>query len=289
MSQQVGFASAWPVEFVEVDSADGRRLEGLRYEPSGDVSCQMLLLHGKGGNCYSGVCRFVPPALTAIGVRTLALNMRCHDLGYTRYDVPFVDIEEGHAQVDGGMWEEPEIGRLDVQAGLGVLARTGEQPIVVAGHSSGGFYAVTGSAGDTRVAGRILLSPLTSNRRPLSVWFGSPAALATALDVAQALVARGRGHELITVRSWYHATSATSLLARTGEDDRVWEDNLRRNGSPALMLWGSKESRTSNWQAAVETMPEPKRSVVLRGADHNYIGHESEVVAALADFLGDLT
>lgn len=288
MTLQANGASRWTAELVELVANDGRCLEGFLHETSGPAKASILLLHGKGANCYSGVCRFLPPALTRAGFRVLALNMRSHDLGYTRLDVPFVDLEDGRAAVDGGMWEDLDVGDLDVDAGIAFLNGFGGSEVIVCGHSSGGFYAALHDRLDSRVTARILLSPLVSNRRPLPSWFGGSHGLEQALARAQALVERGDGEQLIPTQLWYYAISARALLQRAAESPDIFATALAALSSPALLAWGSREGRAAQWSQLASGLPHVT-STVFDGAEHNYIQHQDTVNAGILQYLKTLT
>jgi len=56
-------------------------LEGAWYEPQArERSGAALLFHGNTMNFYSGAPRFLPPALTDLGLACLAFNRRGHDI-----------------------------------------------------------------------------------------------------------------------------------------------------------------------------------------------------------------
>ncbi|MGW3811847.1 alpha/beta hydrolase family protein [Micromonospora sp. NPDC005113] len=283
----MGLTSSIDVRLVSTAAADGRALDGLLYEPADEVVASVLHLHGKGGNCYSGPGRFVPALMAGTPVRHLSLNMRCHDLGYSRPDHPAVDLRPGASlSADGGAWELVAEGLQDVGAGVRVLRDLGDQPVFVSGHSSGGFYAAAYGATDPQLAGRILLSPLVSNKRPLRFWFGGPEGVQRALDEARAMVARGDGDLLIALPSWYYGISAASLLERAAEPDDSWIQSVEANRSPVLVLWGGAESRAGEWRVLFEQMSVAgKEMVAVPDAEHNYLGFESSVTAAVAVFL----
>jgi pimeloyl-ACP methyl ester carboxylesterase len=272
-------------ELISTAAADGRVLDGLLYEPTGAPPVASLLyLHGKGGNCYSGPGRFVPAGAGA-PLRHLALNMRCHDLAYTRPDLPYVDFRrEGPGLADGGFWERLASGTVDVAAGVAALRSLGPEPVVLVGHSSGGFYAAVAAAQDASIAGRVLLSPLTSNKRPLPMWFDGEDGLRAALESARTLVRAGFGHRLISLPSWYYAISAASLLERAEEPDDTWLKAVRANTSPLFVLWGGVESRASHWRDVVGGLEGDVRSHEVAGADHNYMGFEDVVARAVTEF-----
>jgi acetyl esterase/lipase len=222
-------------------------------------------------------------------VRTLALNMRSHDLGYTRVDIPFVDLEDGRAETDGGMWEDLSVGERDVAAGVAFLREGDGRGVVVAGHSSGGFYTAMHAPGDAAVTGRILLSPLVSNRRPLDHWFGGAQGLDVALARARAMVAAGDGEQLHATRTWYYAISARSLLQRAAEPVGLVQQALAASTAPVLLAWGSREGRGPHWRQLAETLAGTVSTVVFEGAEHNYIGYERTVATAVLSFLKTLT
>jgi pimeloyl-ACP methyl ester carboxylesterase len=281
--------SSEPVRLVHIRAADGRILEGLVYEPEGGrrAESSLLLLHGKGGNFYSGVNRFVPADLRRAGMATrcLVLNMRCHDLAYTRADVPFIDMPNGQPAVDGGMYEDFGAGLIDVAAGVEYLRAREDSPVVIGGHSSGGFYAALHAAVDDSIAGLALFSPLTSNRRPLAFWFPG-AELDRALEEARNCVSSGRGNQLITVPTWFYAISAQALLERAEEPEDLWIKAMGSYKSPVLMTWGSSETRAVMWSELPAAFgSELVQTVEVPDAEHNYIGYEAEISKAMRDFI----
>ena len=270
-------------------AADGRRLDGLLGAPAGTVRASVVVLHGKGGNCMSGPSRVLLEGLSDDAFRVLSLNMRCHDLAYTRQDLPGVDFHTGDPSLaDGGAWEDLATGPLDVGAAVAFLRDAGPEPVFLAGHSSGGFHAAIYAASDPGLAGRVLLSPLVSNRRPFAHWFPTPEREAAALEAARLMVDRGHGDLLLPLDAWYYAISARSLLERAAEPPGIWLDAVNRSTSPTLMLWGGAESRAGEWADTFERIEAPDlRRVVIRDAEHNYIGHESAVASAVAEFVRD--
>lgn len=278
--------------FVELPAAGGAPLAGLLYEAPEGVApvASVLYIHGKGGNFYSGPPRAVPVALASSGapVRQLSLNMRCHDLGYTRGDVPYRDFAEGGALVDGGFWEDLSTGWQDLDVGVDFLRAGSSAPVLIAGHSSGGFFVADYCARRPDVGGRVLLSPLVSNKRPFQAWFGE-GQIDAAVARAEELVASGHGDHLIPTNTWYYAVAATSLLERANEPDDIWAKNMAAARSPVLCVVGGAESRVAEWRQLVEDLPaEHKRFVVIEGAEHNYIGHADEVAKAITAFAVDV-
>src|SRR5215207_1188028 len=127
------------VELLTLETADGWWLDGALYPAEQAAGPAVLLLHGKTQNFYSGPGRFLPPALVAAGYTCLTLNMRCHDLGYTRDDLPYANIDQlaadSQCQLAGGAWEHLESGHLDLGAGVDYLRGRGYARVALVGHS----------------------------------------------------------------------------------------------------------------------------------------------------------
>lgn len=272
---------------VEVPREDGRMLYGAFYPSSGATA--ILHLHGKGGNFTSGPSRFVPIKDAAGRLAHLSLNMACHDLGYTRYDVPWQEPGEGDVAVGGGMWENISEGPIDVRAGIGWLEAKGFTRVILSGHSAGGFYAAQyGALHDSRVVGRIFMSPVISERL-LTTWFDGESGLDSALEEARSLVAQGAGHRILGMAWWYYGISATSLLERAQEPRDAFLSLARQSSSPVLFVIGGRETRRPAWEGVFEALPgEDKRLEVLEGSEHNYLGAEDLVTQEALDFAAAL-
>jgi hypothetical protein len=278
---------------VDVVAADGRPLEGLLSAPAGDVSpvAAILHLHGKGGNFYSGPSRFLPSLLSREPLVHLSLNMRCHDLAYTRYDVEDSgELRDDKNAVDGGFWERLDEGRLDVAAGVDWLRQELSLPVFVTGHSAGGFYLGDYSGSDPSIAGRILLSPLTSTRHPLSTWFAGNGSLEYAAAQARRMVAAGRGHHLLPLPQWFFAISAASLLERMAEREDRWITGMNASHAPVLLAWGDREERGALWRELFARLTaSDKVAVELSACGHSYRGREVELAEHVARFVGGRT
>jgi hypothetical protein len=265
------------VELVELRRDDRHPIDALWY-PADEPRVGVLHVHGKGSSVLSGPSRFLPPLLP--GIAHLAVNMRCHDLAYT--------VGTDDWAVDGGMWEDLSTGHLDLAAGVAHLRERGVEQVVVSGHSSGGFYAADLMPRDAGIAAWVLLSPLTTNKNPFPLWWPDPEDRDRAAALARAMVAEGRGRDLIPVSGWFHAISAASLVQRLEEPDGVWLENVGHATAPVLMAWGDAEPRHALWDDLFgEFADGGDRRLVLAGADHYYRGQERDLAAAIADFLAD--
>ena len=279
-------------KFVIVDEG-GRRLAGLHYPPASPTTTVAVLhLHGKGGNFYTGPGRRLPEHDRDGQFGHLAVNMRCHDLGYTDYDAPMVDARSGQVEVAGGMWEDLGAGDLDIRVAVNWLVARGYTDIVLSGHSSGAYYVAHYCADPANLAAghviaRVLLSPVLSHRTHLDAgWFPNAATRDHAIAQARSLVAAGEGHRLIPVDYWYHAISAASLLQRECEAPGIAETLLAASALPMLLVGGARESRLSAWRDVYErSAVELKDFVVLPDSEHNYLGAEDALFHRLASFV----
>src|SRR5438067_6079182 len=108
-------------------------LEGAWYEPEGGVRLgAALLFHGNTMNFYSGAPRFLPPALSELGLACLAFNRRGHDI---------LAIRDSRA-AEGAALQFVSQAITDNRYAAEWLARRGFPHPVVIGHSNGGMLAV---------------------------------------------------------------------------------------------------------------------------------------------------
>lgn len=271
-------------------NADGVELAGFAVGPERSQSgLGVLYLHGKGGNFYTGPGRFLSVGLADEGCVHLSMNMRAHDIGYTRYDMEPPDISVGGAVVDGGAWERTSDGYKDIDSGIAYLQAQGCERIVLVGHSSGGLY--TGIYDDRQgvVCARVFLSPLMTSRTAFQVWFASDAEREGVRTSAQQMVADGRGEQIIALPTWYYAISARSLLERMSEPDDYFAAGLAKWQAPTLVIWGDAESRVAEWERVFGALADrPCTMLGIPNTAHHYFGHETFVVDAVRSFLHSL-
>jgi pimeloyl-ACP methyl ester carboxylesterase len=275
---------------VTIQTVSGALLDGLLTEPA-ESRAAVVYLHGKGGNFYGGPGRFVPEYSSLAALTHFSVNMRCHDLAYTRPDIPAYNMpmppgQDRPSPVAGGMFEVLADGHEDVAAAVDFLRSRGHDRVYIAGHSSGGYYAADYCRRVADISGRIMLSPLISMKAPLRYWFPDPAELDDVIARATDLVETGNGHHLITLPTWFYAISAASLLERTEEEEDAWMKATEASSSPLFMLWGGSEGRSALWESCwTEVNVSDKVKYVVEGSDHLYLGFEAEVARAIDQFI----
>lgn len=280
-------ATSRRVELVRFPVGSDRTLDGVLVEPTGGPPAPVVLhLHGKGGNFYSSTSRFIPELTAHQPMSHLSINMTCHDLAYTRDDRYTSSGPGDPERVGGGMWEDLAQGPRDVSAAIDLLSSRGYEDIIVAGHSSGGYYATVAAAADPRIRARVLLSPLTANRTAFQRWFPSEGDLDATLARARQLMDENHGHWIIPLESWYFGISARSFLERAAEPPGVFTKALRSSQTPLLAIWGRGEGRDRHWDELFDQVSQELiERLVLPTSDHYYLGWEQPIADAVAAFV----
>lgn len=268
------------LELVSIPT-DTAPLDGLYYEPmSGATVGAVLLFHGNTMNFYTGALRFLPPALTRAGYACLAFNRRGHDIVSTR----------ASRIAEGGAFQTAREGIQDNRLAAQWLAKRGHAHPVVIGHSNGGVLAVRHVADHPRTPALMLLSAHGGGR---GVVQRSSQAGTMARDrvqeltaQARAMVAQGRGRELMLMPGWWYAISAESFLDRLTETPDVLElaPKIR---CPTLFIRGDKEPR-EQYPAEEFTRRSsgPCTVEIVADCDHFYNGREEAVQALACAWLG---
>jgi pimeloyl-ACP methyl ester carboxylesterase len=259
---------------------DTTPLDGVLYEPEGAVPVgAALLLHGNTMNFYVGAPRFLPPALTRLGYACLAFNRRGHDILGTRDS----RAAEGAAfQLTREAIEDNRIARE-------WLAARGFADPVVIGHSNGGMLAVRHVADHPQTRALVLLSAhcggkdLVARVSRAGLLAGDRLEEITAR--ARALVAGGRGRELMLLPGWWYVITAESFVDLLTEVPDILELApsiacpilfLRGDAEPAEIYPAEEFRRRARGPCTVE---------IVRNCGHFYVGREDAVAELVTGWI----
>jgi alpha-beta hydrolase superfamily lysophospholipase len=236
----------------------------------------VVVVHGYGGNFYSGVPGHLAPALAQRGFAALTVNLRDHDTG------PKTTL-----------FEE---GRWDVLAAVDELTRRGAEPVAIVGHSLG-TNTVLHLAAETRDP-RLRALVLVAGPGNAFEWnvrlFGRERATAV-LEEAQRLQAAGRGRELMLVdlgplgRALYSADHLVSLRGPATRSDPY--RNAASVTVPVAVVHAGADRLVDpdvarRLRGAASAAP---RADLLEvpGADHGFARHQAALADTVARWLAD--
>jgi pimeloyl-ACP methyl ester carboxylesterase len=255
-------------------------LDGLFYEPEGRAAAgAVLLMHGNTMNFYTGSLRFLPPVLVELGFACLAFNRRGHDILSTRNSRIAV----------GGAYQTAAEGIEDNRLAAAWLAARGYSRPVVMGHSNGGMLAVRHVADHPHTPAMVLLSAHMGGKNTVQRTSKSGLFAGDRLDEltaeAKALVAAGRGREVLLMPGWWYAISAESFLDRAYDtpDGLALAPQIK---CPVLYIRGDKESADSYPAEAFRDRAGGRVTVeIVADCDHFYNGREEEVQQLVSGWL----
>jgi pimeloyl-ACP methyl ester carboxylesterase len=254
-------------------------LEGAWHEPVGPALGAALLLHGNTMNFYTGAPRFLPPALTRMGLACLAFNRRGHDI---------LGIRDSRA-AEGAAFQTYAEAIDDNRIAARWLAARGFQDPVVIGHSNGGTLAVQHAADHPRTPALVLLSAHCGGRemvpRASRAGLLAQGRLPEITQKARELISTGRGRELMLLPGWWYVTSAASFLDALENCPDVLE-LAPRIGCPALYLRGDREPRELYpAEAFARRAGGPCSVEIVPDCEHFYCGREDAVSAIVCAWL----
>ena len=254
-------------------------LDGAWYQPDGPARGAVLLFHGNTMNFYLGAPRFLPPVLTALGLACLAFNRRGRDI---------LGIRDSRAP-EGAAFQLIHEAVEDNRIAAQWVAQQGFPAPAVIGHSNGGMLAVRHVVDHPRTPALVLLSAHCGGKNmvPLACKAGLLAAdqLEALTARAKALVAAGKGRELMLLPGWWYVTSAASFL-----DLENYPDVLAlapKIACPVLYLRGDQEPRDLYpAEAFAERSAGPCEVQVVPDCGHFYVRQEEEIARRVSSWLG---
>ena len=253
-------------------------LDGAWHEPDGPAAGAVLLFHGNTMNFYVGAPRFLPPALTQLGLACLAFNRRGHDIMSTYNSRIAV----------GGAFQSTAEAIADNRIAAEWLAARGFPAPVVIGHSNGGMLGVQHVADHPRTPALVLLSAGRGGVRTSESGTERLFAVDRLEELtaqARRLAAEGRGRELMLMPGWWYVITAESFLDRiaTVPDTVALAPKIR---CPVLTLRGDKEDRerypVEDFHARASG---PCEARIVPDCDHFYNGREHAIIDMVSGWL----
>jgi pimeloyl-ACP methyl ester carboxylesterase len=266
-------------EIVSIPT-DTQPLDGAYYEPDeGATAGGVLLFHGNTMNFYTGALRFLPPVLVNLGFACLAFNRRGHDILSTR---------DSRAPV-GGAFQTVQEGIEDNRLAAQWLAQRGFPHPVVIGHSNGGMLAVCHVVDHPGTPALVLLSAHGGGRQIVQRSSRSGMMAGDRLEEitaqARALVATGRGKELMQMPGWWYVITAESYMDRLDSTPDVLE-LAPRVTCPTLFIRGDREPRDSYpAEEFAQRAGGPVRVEIIPDCDHFYNGQEHTIQERVSSWL----
>jgi pimeloyl-ACP methyl ester carboxylesterase len=220
----------------------------------------------------------------AAGVPALSLGTRGHDLVWRARKA---------GRYMGAAYEDIRDTVLDIEAALSVMEARGLRRIALVGHSLGGVkmpYYAAHRPEDPRVAAVVSCSgPRWSASHYLAT--DRAAEFQRHLDIANGLVAEGRGGELfeMTLPVGPFPITASGYLDKYGGENfnqLTWAHQIR---VPFLRVQGAQETPLVQYGFHEELMARltasPAKRVLHVDANHQYAGKEREIVDSILGWL----
>ena len=266
-------------ELVTIET-DTLAFDGAFYEPDGGATAgAVLLCHGNTMNFYVGAPRFLPPALTTLGFACLAFNRRGHDI---------LSIRNSRA-AEGAAFQTTAEGIQDNRYAARWMAARGFPHPVVIGHSNGGMLAVQHVADHPETPALVLLSAHTGGTGQVENASRAGLMAGDRLDEitaqARAMVADGRGRDLLLMPGWWYVASAESFLDRLASMPAI-VDLAPRITCPVLFIRGDQESPDTYPAEKFQARAGSRCDVeVVPDCDHFYVGREARVTEIVVSWL----
>ncbi len=275
-------ANHWTEEIVYIATEDNIQLAGAVISPDEDNISQatIIWIHGNAASFYDRPYVLIGRELARLGYTVVLGNTRGHDIATTLWKA---DDNSPMAGGGGSGWERMEESPLDLVAWIEFATTRSSRPVLLAGHSKGAQKALLYAAErpTSQLSGVALISPDLHGLR-----------IPGDLEAARALLAEGRGMEVIPAQSWapWYRQSAQTVVSHTELADRLL---TTENGTPIIAsiriplfaTFGGDERNASAELANIRekaTAAPHVTTEIIAGADHFYREREADVARAIA-------
>jgi len=268
------------IETVSIETGT-TPLDGLLYRPAGEPIGTVQLMHGNTMNFYVGPPRFFAPALAKRGFACLAYNRRGHDVLSNR----------NSRRLEGGAYQTIAESIEDNRLARAWLDERSFSPPIVIGHSNGGMLGVRHVADHPDTPGLVLLSAHRGGKDLMRLMADNGLMAADRFDEitqrALAMVAAGRGDELMLVPGWWYVISARTYVEFLHHcpDIIEWSSSIPcrtlfvRGGDEPADLYPAEEIATAS--------NHPVDIAVLDGCGHYYTDCGTETISLVGSWLDE--
>ncbi|HEY1390119.1 MAG TPA: alpha/beta fold hydrolase [Ktedonobacterales bacterium] len=281
-------ANHWTEEIVYVATEDNIQLAGVIIAPAEDISSQATIvwIHGNAASFYDRPYVLIGRELARLGYTVVLGNTRGHDIATTLWKA---DDHSPMAGGGGSGWERMEDAPRDLAAWVDFAATRSLGRVLLAGHSKGAQKVLLYAAErpSERLGGVALISPDLHGLH-----------IAGDLEAARALVAEGRGTEVIPAQPWapWYRQSAQTVVSHAETADRLLSAT---SGTPIIAsvrvpLFATFGGDERNVEAELATIREKATAAphvtteIITGSDHFYRAHEADVARAIAQWASAL-
>jgi pimeloyl-ACP methyl ester carboxylesterase len=281
-------ANQWTEEIVYIATEDTIQLAGAVMSPAEDITPQATIvwIHGNAASFYDRPYVLIGRELARLGYTVVLGNTRGHDIATTLWKA---DDNSPMAGGGGSGWERMEESPRDLAAWIDFATTRSSGTVLLAGHSKGAQKALLYAAErpTSQLGGVALISPDLHGLR-----------IPGDLEAARALVAEGRGMEVIPAQPWapWYRQSAQTVVSHAELADRLLS---AENGTPIIAsirvpLFATFGGDERNASATLATIRQKATSAahvtteIIAGADHFYRAHEADVARAIGGWASAL-
>ena len=268
-------------EICTFKTTDNERLHGALFTPERPSDLALLFVHGVAMNFYLPPLFTFGQELAARGFHSFVINTRGHD---------WISRAGNLTKFGGSAYENLEDCLPDLDGALDHLKQRGYRRIIFVGHSLGAIKSLI-YQGTRRRSDVVGIVSCSAPRQFYSERVARQAGFRELIEKAEAMVAEGKGEELIPVGvgSTPGIFTARSHVNKYGRDDNNdCRPYAKRLGCPLLAIVGSAEPKFFyEYAQEIVAVAGPDGTYKLvDGAGHFYHRHISEIVEIIYQWLG---
>jgi pimeloyl-ACP methyl ester carboxylesterase len=261
---------------------DNERLHGLLFTPLQSTSdLALLFIHGVAMNFYLPPLSVLGQELAERGYHSFVINTRGHD---------WISRAGNLNKFGGSAYETLEECLPDLDGALDCLTERGYRRFILIGHSLGAIKSIIyqGTRQRSDVAGVVSCS---APRQFYSERAARQPGFRKLIEKAEALVAEGKGEELLSVGVGATPgifTARTHINKYGRDDNNDCRPYAKRLGCPILALVGSAEPAFFyEYAQEIVTAATPRGTCTLvDGANHFYNRHTAKIIEVIYQWLG---